>query len=258
MDEGSEVDTVAVSSSKLTDVGNGHRFVEAYQGVVRWLIDEQEWRIWQGTHWRPYNTDEIPIAMAKQVSAMIFTEAERAESEEEIKILKKWAKQSLNSERLSAMIRMVKADHRIWGSYEEFDRDPYLLNFTNGTVDLRTGAIKGHDPADKISCLVPHDYNPYTPAPMWHKLVTRCTDCDRSGETPEYLLRFLGYALLGRNVEQKLSLIVGAKQTGKSKALDVQVLGPDYAIISQPKLITRSKWATTHHDSETWSTTASS
>ena len=68
------------------------------------------------------------------------------------------------------------------------------------------------------------------------------------------MLRFLGYALLDRNVEQKFPLIVGPKRTGKSKALEISVgvLGPDYAIISQPKLITRSK-SGTHHASETWS-----
>jgi phage/plasmid-associated DNA primase len=84
--------------------------------------------------------------------------------------------------------------------------------------------------------------------------VLRCTRCDGSGQTAEYLLRFLGYALLGRNVEQRLTFIVGPKRTGKSKALEIsaRVLGPDYAIISQPKPITRSKFGT-HHDSETWS-----
>jgi phage/plasmid-associated DNA primase len=60
----------------------------------------------------------------------------------------------------------------------------------------------------------------------------------------------------GRNVEQRLTFIVGPKRTGKSKALEIsaRVLGPDYAIIWQPKLITRSKFGT-HHDSETWSIT---
>jgi hypothetical protein len=79
-----------------------------------------------------------------------------------------------------------------------------------------------------------------------------------SGQTAEYLLRFLGYALLGRNVVQRLTFIVGPKRTGKSKALEIsaRVLGPDYAIISQPKPITRSKFGT-HHDSETWSIRAS-
>ena len=37
------------------------------------------------------------------------------------------------------------------------------------------------------------------------------------------MLRFLGYALLGRNVEQKFPLIVGPKRTGKSKALEISV-----------------------------------
>jgi len=47
---------------------------------------------------------------------------------------------------------------------------------------------------------------------------------------------------------------VGPKRTGKSKVLEItaRALGSDYAAVSQPKLITRSRW-NTHHDSETWS-----
>lgn len=219
---------------------------------VRWLIDEQEWRVWDGTRWRRSKTDEKVIELAKKTVWTIYQEAEAAETDSDA--LRKWATRSHGSERLSAMVRMAKSDHELWSEYHDFDKDPYLLNFTNGTVDLRTGAIRAHDPEDMISCLVPHRYDPYARALLWESLIFRCTRCDASGQTAEYLLRFLGYALLSRNVEQKLALIVGPKRTGKSKALEISVavLGPDYASISQPKLITRSK-SGTHHDSETWS-----
>ena len=42
----------------MNDVGNGMRFVRDHQQHVRWLIDEQEWCVWEGTHWRRYRTDE--------------------------------------------------------------------------------------------------------------------------------------------------------------------------------------------------------
>ena len=138
--------------------------------------------------------------------------------------------------------------------YKDFDKNPYLLNFTNGTVDLRTSTLRAHDPQDMISCLVPHTYNPYAQAALWERLIYRCTQCDASGQTAEYLLRVLGYMLVGNNIEQKLPLIIGEKRTGKSKIVEIcaRLLGPDYAVISQSKLVTKSRWST-HHDSETWS-----
>jgi phage/plasmid-associated DNA primase len=42
-----------------------------------------------------------------------------------------------------------------------------MLNFTNATVDLRSGSCKQHDPRDMISCLVPSAYNALAQAPLW-------------------------------------------------------------------------------------------
>jgi hypothetical protein len=88
----------------------------------------------------------------------------------------------------------------------------------------------------------------------WEKLIYRCTQCDATGGTTNFLKRALGYTLVGGNPQQKFFLFVGPKRTGKSKVLEIsaRVLGTDYAVVSQPKLITRSRW-NTHHDSETWS-----
>jgi phage/plasmid-associated DNA primase len=149
---------------------------------------------------------------------------------------------------------MAKSERDLWASVDDFDRDPYLLNFTNATVDLRTGSCKQHDPRDMISCLVPCAYNPYAQAPLWQRLIARCTQCDETGGTVEFLKRALGYMLVGSNPQQKFFLFVGPKRTGKSKVLEISVraLGSDYAAVSQPKLITRSRW-NTHHDSGTWS-----
>jgi putative DNA primase/helicase len=157
--------------------------------------------------------------------------------------------QSHGSERLSAMVRMAKSDHELWSEYHDFDKDPYLLNFTNGTVDLRTSTLRAHDPEDMISCLVPHTYDPYAQAPLWERLICRCTQCDGSGQTAEYLLRVLGYMVVGSNIEQKLPLIIGERRTGKSKIVEIcaRLLGPDYAVISVERCMSaswRMRWPT--------------
>lgn len=236
------------------DVGNGMRFVRDHQQHVRWLIDEQEWVVWEGTHWRRYRTDEKVIALAKLTAATVINDAARIDNPKESARLTSWATQSQNAPRLMAMVKMAKSDSRLWSSGVDFDQNVYLLNFTNGSVDLRTGALKAHDPSDMISCLVPHQFNDAATAPLWEKLIERCVQVDPSGETAEFLTRTLGYMMLGRNIEQRIVFFVGPKRTGKSKIVEIvaQALGTDYAWVSQPKLITRSRWGT-HHDSETWS-----
>jgi putative DNA primase/helicase len=245
---------VTAIADTLTDVGNGQRFTHDHHEKVRWLVDEQEWRIWDGTHWRAYRTDERAMELAKATAATIYQEAAEGDSDEDRKKIGAWARASQNAPRLQAMIKMAKSECDLWASVDDFDRDPYLLNFTNCTVDLRTGHCKQHDPRDMISRLVPYAYNPSAQAPLWQRLIYRCTQCDATGETANFLKRALGYTLVGNNPQQKFFLFVGPKRTGKSKVLEIsaRALGSDYAAVSQPKLITRARW-NTHHDSETWS-----
>jgi P4 family phage/plasmid primase-like protien len=245
---------VITIADTLNDRCNGQRFARDHHERARWLIDEQEWRIWDDTHWRAYKTDERAMELAKATVATIYQEAAESDSDEDRKKIGAWARTSQNTARLQAMIKMAKSERDLWASVDDFDRDPYLLNFTNATVDLRTGGWKQHDPRDMISCVVPYAYNPYAQAPLWQRLIYRCTQCGETGGTAEFLKRALGYMLMGSNPQQKFFLFVGPKRTGKSKALEIsaRALGSDYAAVSQPKLITRSRW-NTHHDSETWS-----
>ena len=57
-----------------------------------------------------------------------------------------------------------------------------------------------------------------------------------------------------RRAEAHLHRGTEAHRQVEALEISARVLGPDYAIIWQPKLITRSKFGT-HHDSETWSIT---
>ena len=167
----------------LTDVCNGQRFARDHREAARWLVDDQEWRIWDGTHWRAYKTDERAMELPKATVATIYQEAAVGDSDEDRKKIGAWARTSQNTARLQAMIKMAKSERDLWASVDDFDRDPYLLNFTNATVYLRTGYCKQHDPRNMISCLVPYAYNPYAEAPLWERLIYRCTQCDETGGT---------------------------------------------------------------------------
>jgi hypothetical protein len=61
-----------MSEYLTTDVANGQRFVRDHKQHVRWLIDEQEWRIWDGTRWRRYKTDEKVSELAKKTVWTIY------------------------------------------------------------------------------------------------------------------------------------------------------------------------------------------
>src|SRR5512135_408992 len=56
---------------------------------------------------------------------------------------------------------------------ELLDADPWLLNCRNGTLDLRTGELRDHDPVDLITKVTAAAYDPDAPAPTWSPFLHR-------------------------------------------------------------------------------------
>lgn len=117
------------------------------------------------------------------------------------------------------------------------ERHPGWLNFANGTVDLRTGLIKPHDPADMITYCLEHSYRPGAACPRFWALGRHVAGGDEG--VFRFLMTVLGYSLIGSNPERAVVFINGPTSSGKSVLLDVvrSVLGP-LAHQSQAALIT--------------------
>ncbi len=55
---------------------------------------------------------------------------------------------------------MASARHMLTIEPRQWDRDPWLLNVLNGTVDLKTGEIRPHRQEDLITMLTRVEYDP--------------------------------------------------------------------------------------------------
>ena len=130
-------------SSPHTDTANGLRFVARHGENVRFVAEDQSWFVWNGSYWEK---DVLGQAMelAKDTAAGIYdevrelaTDGKQGEADERAK----WAKSSLNVGKLRAMLTAASTDEDVRISASSLDGDTYLLNCTNGTVDLRTGEL---------------------------------------------------------------------------------------------------------------------
>jgi putative DNA primase/helicase len=127
-----------------------------------------------------------------------------------------------------------------------FDRDPDLLNVVNGTIDLRTGELRKHSPADLISKIAPVEYHPEASSELWEQTVALATATwSASGEIvfdPEmaaFLQRRAGYALTGRADEKVFFVDYGATGAGKT-SVNVplsKMLGSDYSKSLRPEAL---------------------
>lgn len=118
------------------------------------------------------------------------------------------------------------------------DRDPWALNCLSGTVDLRTGVLRPHNPKDFITRLAPVEYRD-AEAPKFEAFV----DAIMGGDAPRvrFLKRWFGYCATGDVREQKLVCHIGAGANGKGTLLNAvqDVLG-DYVGTAAPGLLTSS------------------
>src|SRR5947208_2185493 len=75
---------------------------------------------------------------------------------------------------------------------DELDQNPWLLNCANGTVDLKTGELRGHDPKDLITKLAPVPYDPDARSPLWDSVIRRALPDE---QVRTYFQKLAGYTL---------------------------------------------------------------
>ncbi|HEX7082358.1 MAG TPA: phage/plasmid primase, P4 family [Gammaproteobacteria bacterium] len=122
---------------------------------------------------------------------------------------------------------------------EALDADPWALNCLNGTIDLRTGELREHNPADYITRIAPVEYDPNASAPRFERFLDEITDGNRP--LAAFLQRWFGYCATGDVREQKFVIHIGQGANGKGTLLELvaSVLG-DYAGAAPPSLLTSS------------------
>jgi putative DNA primase/helicase len=134
------------------------------------------------------------------------------------------------------MIDLAKTETGIPIKPSRLDADPWLLNCTNGTLDLRTGTLHAHNRKHLCTKLVPVDYDPAATCPLWDKFLNRIMG--NNAVTTEFLQRLIGYSLTGSIEEQVMFIAYGLDQNGKTTLFEIIcTLFGDYARTADASLL---------------------
>jgi putative DNA primase/helicase len=169
-----------------------------------------------------------------------------------IEDIHKFAKQSETRNRVAAGSHLATDDQNILISHTQLNKDPWLLNFENGTLDLRTGQLREHNRKDYITRLAPHKFDPNAACPVFDKFLLECMQGNRG--LVDFIWRLLGYTAVGVTTEQILILNIGEGANGKTTfmntVLDAFGLGyGGYAFAANSENLLTNKGGNKH---ETW------
>ncbi len=198
---------------RATDVGNAARLLMQAGGRLHYVHAWGKWVVYQRGRWTLDENDALVTEQGKRVAIALFALAAKATDKDERKAIWSWALRSEASGSIAAMVRLTRGIPGVLVEHEDLDADPYLLNVRNGTIDLRTGQLRPHDPTDLITVQCPVSYDPDAKAPLWEACVQRWQP---DPEVRDYIQVRAGAGTTGKPTET-VDVDYGSGSNGKSK-----------------------------------------
>jgi putative DNA primase/helicase len=225
-----------------TDTGNAERFADEHKDEFRFIEDKKIWVSWDGSRWSKDSMWKVHQA-GKDTIRRMYQEALEVDDDDRRKKLISWAMSSEMQRGRNAIVSLAEKEEDIVAKSETFDRDPFLLNVANGTLDLRPKfgksglslhpVFRAARKEDMMTKSSPVAYDPSADCPRFKQFLQEMfadyKDQDKA-EAIHSLQRAFAYSMLGTADEQCFFLLWGPGENGKSLLLRViaHVLG-DYA-----------------------------
>jgi len=231
----------------LSDYTNAVALVRDHGHNLRYCYPWKAWLVWVGTHWER-DTSGMVMRMAQTTIKRLARQIETL-SDAQAKALLAHIKSSLSTAKLKAMIEQAQAAEGMAVQPDALDTDIWLLNCTNGALNLKTGKLHPHRREDLMTKCLTIAYEEEAVCPLWDaflwrimggsqepddpdmslgELASRQKADDRATALISYLRRAAGYTLTGSTQEQCIFLCHGVTKTGKSTYLATirALLGP--------------------------------
>ncbi len=191
------------------------------------------WHCWDGARWaRDANGEAVRAAAGVVRSAYgDLSDLDRQSRQELLQDIHKC--ESANG--IDGLLRLAGNLLPLAVSVDQLDADPVLFNTQNGTLDLRTGELRRHDPADLLTKVAAAEYDPRARSETFDRFLEVIQP---DPVVRAFLARLFGHTLLGTVREHVLPILTGTGSNGKSTLVEtVQDTLGDYAISAEPDLL---------------------
>lgn len=244
------VDAAHSREYRRDDLGAGQLLADFLKPLCRPVPERGGWYVYDGRRWKQDLGGAAVAEHTKDLARALSAYAAEISDDEDRDKLLSWAKHWTKGQSRQTFIREASSCWPI--SLSEFDRDPWLLNCLNGTLDLHTRELRPHNPEDRITMLANVEYDPSARCERWERFVREIMEpqvCEAGQkestgvEKAGFLQRYLGYCICGSTKEETLLIMLGeSTRNGKSTAMDtlLALLG-DYGRAAPPETVAFSR-----------------
>lgn len=197
-----------------TDAMNAHALVAWTDGRIRYAPG-LGFYVWTGRFWERSEV-KVRQEIHRMGAALMLAGKEKE------------ARPFAMTKRIDDLMTELRSVPSVYVDHAAFDNDSdedrraidqtALLNFRNGTVDLRTGALLPHSKEHMLTYCLRLDYVPSALCPRWDRFLTEVFP--DQPEMPAYMQRLVGYGVSGSVAEQCFCVLWGKGKNGKSVFTD--------------------------------------
>jgi putative DNA primase/helicase len=213
---------------QFTDSTNAYRMLVEHGKDIRFNAPWKKWLVWNGRKWE---LDDGYLIYDKSLKMIrnIYREILKTSDYRDRANIEKHAMQSESIRRRKAAVEGASWIPELNIKTEELDKDPFLLNVQNGTVDLRSGELVRHNQDDLITRIAEAEFDPDADCPMWKQFIREIMNYNT--ELIHFLQNAAGWSITGDTSEQTMFILFGSGANGKSTFLNtiMNLLG-DYSI----------------------------
>ena len=239
-------DALEVPQEGWRDVTVAELFVKLHKGRVRYDHTQRRWLLWDGRCWNPdllSGVFDLARETARKAGELSLnmeatTDEQRATQKRRMTEALKYLGHSC----LDNVLKEAATMQPVAINRDSLNREPWLLNVYNGTLDLKTSQLRPHDPADMFDYVLPVPFDPAATCPRWERFlleILKREDTQTTLELVDWVQRAIGYTLTGDTTEQVFFTLYGDGCNGKSVFLEVlrALFGPMARSISANTLM---------------------
>lgn len=225
---------------RWNDIGISNLFADCYKNINRYVPEANAWFVYNGRVWKQ-DVGGVTVAdQAKRFMYYLLISCQKHINDDDTR--GQWVDFVAKRMKKQARDTMVADAASCWPvSLMEFDKNPYIFNCQNCTLDLRTFTVREHNPDDFLSKVSNVVFNKDARCVRWETFVSEIMRGD--AETARFLQKALGYTLTGDTSEECFFILYGSTtRNGKGTTMEttLHMLG-DYGKTAQPETIAQKQ-----------------